>query len=75
MMHRPIDLDTASSLALLQEEALQDISSTKETRRQEYYGLNKKYSMDGAKLAASSSAARNVAGDDKKSTEQKSKSP
>lgn len=42
MMHRPTDLDTASSLALLQEDALQDTPS-KETRRHEYSGLNKKY--------------------------------
>ena len=47
MMHRPRDLDTASSLALLQEEATQD----QPTRRFESGSYSKKNSNDNVKAA------------------------
>lgn len=51
MVHRQQDLDTASSLALLQEEALQDFVG-RETRKHDYSAISKKYSTDNVKTSS-----------------------
>lgn len=48
MVHRPQELDTACSLALLQEEAMLDFSG-KDTRRQDYSVFPKKFSAEAGK--------------------------
>jgi hypothetical protein len=48
MVHRPKDLDTASSLALLQEEALMD-SSVRELRKWDSLGGHKRNLGDHSK--------------------------
>lgn len=62
MVHRPQDLDTASSLAFLQEEATQDLSKKSEMG---YY--SKKHSADSAKTSTSSLPSPPRTADEKKS--------
>ena len=62
MVHRPQDLDTASSLAFLQEEATQDLSNKSEMGH-----YSKKHSADSAKTSTSSLPSPPRTADEKKS--------
>jgi hypothetical protein len=65
MVHRPQDLDTASSLALLQEEAMQD----QVTKRIELGSYSKKTSSEAGKSSVSSITNPTRVTEDKKGTE------
>lgn len=73
VVHRPQDLDTASSLALLQEEVLVDYPR-KEFKKPDGISYQKRYSTDGTKSGVSSSIAspsrslHSLPVDDKKSS-------
>lgn len=77
LVHRPKDLDTASSLALLQEEALMD-SSSKEVKKWEYSGGFKRVRGDHYKLNDNARHQKNhhQGGEDKKGQDvNKNKTP
>lgn len=65
MMHRPQDLDTASSLAFLQEEATQD----QPLRRMEFGTSSKKNSQDAVKTVHSPASYTSKAVDEKKTVD------
>lgn len=65
MIHRPQDLDTASSLALLQEEAMQD----QVTRRTELGSYSKKSSSEAVKQPVQSITSSTRLVEDKKNAD------